>query len=74
MNPFEISRRRVKRAKNLLPVLRTLVAPILPEPTFLTSTFIKIFVNIRPNGIEPIKYENRTTKMVSIYLLNSLVG
>ena len=30
---------------------------ILPEPIPLISFFIKIFVKINPNGIEPIKYE-----------------
>ena len=46
----------VSAARNFLPVLRTLVAPIFPEPTFLTSFFKKSFVINKPNGIEPSKY------------------
>ena len=45
-------------AKNLLPVLRTFVAPIFPEPIFLISIPPKIFAKISPHGIEPDKYEN----------------
>ena len=54
IKPFKISNIRVVRAKNLLPVLRTFVAPIFPDPIFLTSIFPKIFVKIRPKGIEPL--------------------
>ena len=53
--PLNTSSKSVKRAKILFPVLRTLVAPILPEPTYLTAIFPKNFVNKRPNGIEPLK-------------------
>ena len=34
---------------------KTFVAPIFPEPIFLTSLLIKIFVNNKPNGTEPLK-------------------
>ena len=27
---------------------------------------VKIFVNINPNGIEPLKYESKITKIISI--------
>ena len=64
--PFAISKKRVAKAKNLLPVLRTLVAPIFPDPIFLISTLLKIFVNISPKGIEPLKYESKITKIISI--------
>jgi len=37
--------------------LVTLVAPMLPLPTFLRSTFPKYLANMTPVGIEPIKYE-----------------
>ena len=40
-------------AKDFFPVLKTLVVPILPEPTFLISFPKKIFVIINPNGIDP---------------------
>ena len=53
-------------AKNLFPVLSTFVAPIFPEPIFLTSIFPKIFVTKKPNGIEPLKYENKATRIISI--------
>ena len=59
--PFTISRTKVTPANNLLPVRRTFVAPILPEPIFLISILPKIFPNIRPNGIEPAIYEKSVT-------------
>ena len=51
--PFNISSNKVNSAKYLLPVLRTLVAPIFPDPIFLTSTFPKNFDKTKPKGIEP---------------------
>ena len=39
----------------LLLVLKTLVAPILPDPVSLISFFKKIFVNKKPKGIDPNK-------------------
>ena len=39
----------------LFPVLKTLVAPMFPEPSSLISFFKKIFVNIKPKGIDPIR-------------------
>ena len=53
--PFKASRVRVTKAKNLFPVLRTLVVPIFPDPIFLISIFEKNFVNIKPKGIDPQK-------------------
>ena len=64
--PFKRSSRRVTIAKNLFPDLRTFVAPIFPEPIFLISIFLKIFVNMRPKGIDPHKYENKVTREISI--------
>ena len=55
--PLRVSKKRVNRAVNLFPVLSTLVVPMFPEPTFLMSCFKKNLVIIRPNGIEPKKYE-----------------
>ena len=52
-----MSNNKVAAAKDFFPVLKTLVVPIFPEPTFLMSCFKKIFVVIKPNGIEPKKYE-----------------
>ena len=64
---FKISIKRVIAAKSLLPVLRTLVAPIFPDPVFLTSCPVKILVKIKPNGIDPHKYEKEITKIISIF-------
>ena len=52
-------------AKDFFPVLSTLVAPIFPEPIFLTSFFINIFVISNPNGIEPKIYEYNETINIS---------
>ena len=46
---------KIKTARDFFPVLKTLVAPILPEPISLISFFKNIFVIINPNGIEPIR-------------------
>ena len=54
--PFPPSRISVSRAIFLLPVLRTLVAPILPLPTFLISPNPDNLVKIKPKGIDPNKY------------------
>jgi len=54
---FATSNIKVVYPINLLPVLKALVAPILPEPISLISFFRKILVKIKPNGIDPIKYE-----------------
>ena len=54
LNP---SKNKVAKPKIFLPVLRTLVAPILPEPIFLISFLRKIFVRTKPKGIEPNTYE-----------------
>ena len=55
--PFKISNNNVAIANFFLPVLKTFVVPILPDPIFLISLFKKILVIIKPNGIEPSKYE-----------------
>ena len=52
---FNTSKVKVEYPINLLPVLKTLVAPILPDPIFLISFFKKNFVNKNPNGIDPHK-------------------
>ena len=54
--PFEKSNRRVKKAANLFPVRKTLVAPILPDPTFRKSPSPRNFEIIIPKGTEPAKY------------------
>ena len=51
--PFATSNNRVNNARNLFPVLSTLVAPIFPEPILLTSWPLNIFVKIKPKGIDP---------------------
>ena len=57
MYAFNPSSRSVSAPKNLLPVLRTFVAPILPEPIFLISFLRKIFASTKPKGIDPNMYE-----------------
>ena len=53
MYPFNTSKINVRIAKYLLPVLRTFVAPMLPDPILLISFLINNFVKINPNGIDP---------------------
>ena len=53
--PFDMSSSNVMAAKDFLPVLKTFVAPILPEPISLKSFFKNKLVNINPKGIEPNK-------------------
>ena len=48
---------RVAIAKDFFPVRNTLVVPMLPEPNFLMSFLKKTLVMIKPNGIEPKRYE-----------------
>ena len=57
---------KVRKARLLLPVLSTFVAPILPDPIHLTSWPAKIFVKIKPKGIDPHKYEKKITIIISI--------
>ena len=64
--PFNISRIRVEKAKYLFPILRTLVAPIFPDPMLLISLPLKALVKIKPKGIDPQKYEKTPTKKISI--------
>ena len=54
MKLLDISNINVNNAINLFPVLKTFVAPILPDPIFLISPYPEIFTIIRPKGIEPI--------------------
>ena len=62
--PFNISNKRVVKAKYLFPVLRTLVAPTFPEPISLISCPIKILVKIKAKGIDPQKYDKKATKII----------
>jgi len=55
MYPFNPSNNKVKVPKDFFPVLRTFVAPIFPDPISLRSLLRKIFVRIKPKGIEPKK-------------------
>ncbi len=52
--PLKISKKRTMNATNLLPVLKTFVAPTFPEPTFLISPKPTNFVKINAKGIDPI--------------------
>ena len=47
------SRKKTKIPDLMLITLKTFVAPILPDPSFLISFFKKILVNKKPKGIEP---------------------
>ena len=64
--PLIISKNKVVYPTNLFPVLNAFVAPILPEPISLISFFKKIFVKIKPNGIDPIRYDAIPTIKYSI--------
>ena len=66
----DISKNKVKIASDFFPVRKTFVAPIFPEPIFLTSSLKKIFVIIKPNGIEPDKYDKENIKSISIVTVN----
>ena len=51
------------------------MAPILPDPVSLMSFFKKIFVNKKPKGIEPNKYDKSDkikTKNVKTNLLQNI--
>ena len=48
-------RDKTDKANNLFPVLKTFVAPILPEPMFLISPNPDNFVNISAKGKDPIR-------------------
>ena len=52
--PLPPSRMSVSKAIFLLPVLKTLVAPIFPLPIFLMSPNPDNLVKIKPKGIAPI--------------------
>ena len=62
-----MSKNKVNKAKTLLPVRSTLVAPMFPDPIFLTSFFKKNLVNIKPKGIDPIKYAQKDKIIISIF-------
>ena len=51
--PLSMSPSKVAAARPLRPVRKTLVAPILPEPTERKSGAPASRVNKMPNGIEP---------------------
>tara|TARA_Y100001936_G_C15847497_1_gene545398 strand:+ start:387 stop:737 length:351 start_codon:yes stop_codon:yes gene_type:complete len=53
--PLEMSNNKTIRAKTLFPVLKTFVAPILPDPIFLISPNPNNLVKIKAKGIDPIK-------------------
>ena len=70
ITPFEISNINVRPAISLFPVLKTLVAPIFLEPIYLKSLFKKYLASIKPNGIEPDKYDKKNIKSISIVTVN----
>ena len=51
--PFDASRNNVKIASLFDPDLKTFVAPIFLEPSFVISILLKYFVKTYPLGIEP---------------------
>jgi hypothetical protein len=52
---FEPSKNKVISAMFLLPVLKTLVAPIFPDPISRMSPLPLRCTMIKPNGIDPSK-------------------
>jgi len=64
--PFPASNNKVHRATNLPAFLKTLVAPILPDPKLLISPWPENFVNKIPKGMDPRKYENTNKNIVNI--------
>ena len=70
ITPLVISNTNVRPAISLFPVLKTLVAPIFFEPIFLKSLFKKNLASIKPNGIEPDKYDKENIKSISIVTVN----
>ncbi len=54
--PFKTSPSKVHMANVLPPLLKMFVAPVLCDPTSLTSICLQNFINKKPVGIEPIKY------------------
>ena len=69
MQPFIRSKINVIAARNLLPALSTLVAPIFPEPIFLTSFFKKVLVKIdsvyfRPSDIKELRGDSTKAKKI----------
>ena len=70
--PLEKSKSSVKKAANLFPVRKTLVAPILPDPIFRKSPSPSNFAIRIPNGIEPRRYPNaHDINKMSIVLVKS---
>ena len=53
--PFNISSDNTEQAIYLFPILRTLVAPIFPDPIFLISPKPKSLGIIKAKGIDPKK-------------------
>ena len=51
--PLPPSPSRVRRARSLRPDLRTLVAPMLPEPMFRGSPAPASLMLITPKGVDP---------------------
>ena len=68
--PFKISKNKVNKARNLLPVRSTFVAPIFFDPISLISLSKKILASTKPNGIEPNIYEIKKTKNISNVTVN----
>lgn len=70
--PFKKSNKSVKKAANLFPVRKTLVAPIFPDPTFRKSPRPRNFEIRIPKGIEPAKYPKEpAANKTSNLLVNS---
>ena len=65
--PFKPSTNRVINAKILCPLLKTFVAPVLCEPTHLTSTPPKNLVSKKPVGMEPTRYPKMHSKSKFIF-------
>jgi hypothetical protein len=71
--PLPISKTRVKNARPFLPVRRTLVAPILPDPISLRFEIPPSLVNTSPNGIEPKRYDKSAIDIIKVKLSSKFI-
>ena len=65
---LKASNKTVNKASHLFPVLKTLVAPMLPEPIFLMSPYPAKRVKTKPKGIEPKKYPTKAQMAKTVYI------
>ena len=69
---LDISKINVNAAINLFPVLKTFVAPMLPDPIFLISPYPEIFTIIKPKGMDAIIKPTNKYIIILWYLMSSI--